>query len=42
VAQPYLNALEELFARELPGISGSMCKLFAAQRCTLIRQFAPD
>ncbi len=28
MAQPYLNALEELVARELPGISGLVCKHF--------------
>ena len=27
MAQPYLNALGELFTRELRSISGSMCKL---------------
>ena len=28
MAQPYLNALEELVARELSGISGLVCKHF--------------
>ena len=28
MSQPYLNTLEELVARELPGISGLMCKHF--------------
>ena len=28
MAQPYLNALKELVARELPGISGLVCKHF--------------
>ena len=28
MAQPYLNTLEDLVARELPGISGLMCKHF--------------